>query len=331
MTDWSPPPPNLPDARLPDNLPFDPSAGLYTSGPRPLDGNRAALLLLVTQNVVTGVLVSLAKVPLGLSLLLSFVATALLAFLLLRPALGRLFQDVRWKTPPAVWTALGALVLGVIASRGILVFVQSVYPQSLGKIEQFQTTGWDRWALLLAGGLLIPFAEEVAFRGLLTRGYERARGPLFAALASSLLFGLAHGVPAQIAAIFPIAWVLARSVQHSGSFWTGVVVHALNNGLSLLLAIALSGSKLMDQAQKQLADLKALPLQLGLAGLLVAAAAMFVATLWLKPRSDLPAPVGGPVVSGSLVVLLVLIVVVIASPFLPLAEWVAALRSMQLR
>jgi hypothetical protein len=158
----------------------------------------------------------------------------------------------------------------------------------------------------------------VAFRGLLLRGYERARGPLFAALVSSLLFGLAHGVPAQIAAILPIAWVLARSVQHSGSFWTGVVVHALNNGLSLLLAVALSGSKLLGDAQKQLNDLKALPLQLGIAGLLVAAAAMFVATLWLRPRSDLPAPVGGPVISGSLVVLAVLIVLVLLGQFVPL-------------
>ena len=303
MTDWSPPTP----------APLSPDLR-----PRPLDGNRAALLLLVTQNVVTGLLTAWAKVPLGLSLLLSFVATALLAALLLRPALERLFRDARWKTPPAVWTALGALVLGVIASRGVLVFVQSVYPQSLGKIEQFQTTGWDRWALLLAGGLLIPFAEEVAFRGLLLRGYERARGPLFAALVSSLLFGLAHGVPAQIAAILPIAWVLARSVQHSGSFWTGVVVHALNNGLSLLLAVALSGSKLLGDAQKQLNDLKALPLQLGIAGLLVAAAAMFVATLWLRPRSDLPALVGGPVISGSLVVLAVLIVLVLLGQFVPL-------------
>ena len=286
--------------------------------PRPLDGNRAALLLLVTQNVVTGLLVAAAKLPLGLSLGLSFVATALLALIFMRPALTRLVQDSRWKTPPAIWTALGALALGVIASRGILIFVQSVAPQSIGDINQFQTGGWDRWALLLAGGLLIPFAEEVAFRGLLLRGYERARGPLFAALASSLLFGLAHGVPAQIAAILPIAWVLARAAQHSGSFWTGVIIHACNNFISLLLALLLSGTRLMDQAQEQLKNLKALPIQLGLAGLLVAAACMFVATLWLKPRADIPAPVGGAVVSGSLVVLLVLIVVVIVGQFVPL-------------
>ncbi|WP_188962471.1 CPBP family intramembrane glutamic endopeptidase [Deinococcus aquiradiocola] len=318
MTDWRPP--------LPSESP--PPAPAPTEGrPRALDGNRAALLLLVTQNVVTGLLVAAAKLPLGLSLGLSFVATALLALIFMRPALTRLVQDSRWKTPPAIWTALGALTLGVIASRGMLVFVQSVYPQGLSDINQFGTTGWDRFALLLAGGLLIPLAEEVAFRGLLMRGYERARGPLFAALTSSLLFGLAHGVPAQIAAILPIAWVLARAVQHSGSFWTGVIMHACNNFFSLLLALLLSGTSLMDRAQEQLRNLKAIPVQLGLAGLLVAGVCMFVATAWLQPRNDTPAPVGGAVVSGSLVVLLVLIVVVIAGPFLPLAGWVAGVRA----
>ncbi len=312
MTDWAVPPlkndpqPTVPGAVQPPAL------------PRPLDGNRAALLLLLTQNVVTLLLASWAKLPLGLSLGLSFVATGLLAFLLLRPALRRLTQDSRWRTPPAILTALGALTLGVIASRGILLFVQSVAPQSLGQINQFQTLGWDRYALLVAGGLLIPFAEEVAFRGLLLRGYESARGPLFAALASSLLFACAHGVPAQIAAILPIAWVLARAAQHSGSFWTGVVIHTLNNFFSLLLAVLLSGSKVMVQAQKELENMKALPLGFGLAGLLVAAACMFVATLWLRPRADIPAPVGGSVLSGSLVVLLVLILVVIAGQVLPL-------------
>jgi len=309
MTDWAP-------STLPPSEPL-PSGDAQ---PRPLDGNRAALLLLLTQNVVTGVLVAL-KLPLGLSLGLSFVATALLASLLLRPALTRLVNDSRWRTPPAVWTALGALVLGVIASRGVLLFVQSVAPQSLGKIQQFDTAGWDRWVLLLAGGLLIPFAEEVAFRGLLMRGYERARGPLFAAVASSLLFACAHGVPAQIAAILPIAWVLARANQHTGSLWTGVVIHALNNGLSLLLALLLSGTKLMEQAQRELENLKALPIGLGLAGLLVAAACMFVATVWLRPRAaEAEAPVGGPVVSGSLVVLVLLVVVVIVAQFVPLAS-----------
>ncbi|MGI8748097.1 MAG: hypothetical protein ACR2J4_07105, partial [Deinococcus sp.] len=61
-----------------------------------------------------------------------------------------------------------------------------------------------------------------------------------------------------------------------------------------------------------------LPLQLGLAGLLLAAAAMFAATVWLRPRPDLPARLGGPVFSASLGVLLALIGVVILGQFVPL-------------
>ena len=80
MTDWAVPP-------LKEE---GPPAASTSIQPRPLDGNRAALLLLLTQNVVTLLLVSAAKLPLGLSLGLSFVATGLLAALLLRPALQRL-------------------------------------------------------------------------------------------------------------------------------------------------------------------------------------------------------------------------------------------------
>ena len=301
MTEWPPPTPEAPSPPLP--APHPPRLG-------PLDGNRAVLLLLLTQTALVSVLAA-RGVPLGLSALLGVLATVLAAVLLLRPTLGRLLQDVRWRTPPAIWTALGALALGVIASRGVLLFVLSVSPTLVSKLPDYPTSGLDTWLFIAVAGLLIPLAEELAFRGLLMRGFERARGPLFAALASSGLFALAHGVPAQIAAILPIAWVLARSVQASGSLWTGVLIHGLNNGGSLLIAQLLSGSKLLDTAQAQLGAQKTLPLSLGLAGLLVAAACLFVATVWLRPRHDIPAPQGGPVLSGSLVTVMVLIALVV--------------------
>ncbi|GGR24780.1 CPBP family intramembrane glutamic endopeptidase [Deinococcus ruber] len=309
MTDWPPPTP----AASPPPADSQPSAIQI----RPLDGNRAVLLLLVTQTALVSVLAA-RGVPLGISALLGVLATVLAALLLMRGTLTKLFQDTRWRTPPAVWTALGALTLGVIASRGLLVFVLSVSPRAVANLPDYPTSGLDTWLFIVVGGLLIPVAEEIVFRGLLMRGFERARGPVFAALASGLLFSLAHGVPAQIAAILPIAWVLARSNQASGSLWTGVLIHALNNGGSLLLVQLLSGTQLMDQAQKQLGQQTALPLQLGVAGLLVAAAAMFVATLWLRPRADIPAPVGGPVISGSLVTVMILILLIVLSQITPI-------------
>ncbi|ULH16754.1 CPBP family intramembrane metalloprotease [Deinococcus sp. KNUC1210] len=311
MTDWLPPPP----AASPPSPPADSQPGGIPI--RPLDGNRALLLLLVTQTALVSVLVA-RGVPLGLSALLGVVATVLAALLLMRGTLIRLIQDTRWRTPPAIWTALGALALGVIASRGLLVFVLSVSPKAVANLPDYPTSGLDTWLFIVVGGLLIPVAEEVVFRGLLMRGFEQARGPVFAALVSGLLFSLAHGVPAQIAAIVPIAWVLARSNQASGSLWTGVLIHALNNGGSLLLVQLLSGTQLMDQAQKQLGQQAALPLQLGVAGLLVAAAAMFVATLWLRPRPDLPAPVGGPVISATLVTAVIFILLIVLSQIAPL-------------
>ncbi|MFC4452882.1 type II CAAX endopeptidase family protein [Deinococcus sonorensis] len=285
---------------------------------RALDGNRAALLLLLSQNVVSAVLVRLG-LPLGLSLVLTFVITVLLALVLLRPGLSALVQDSRWRTPPAWGTALLALLLALIASRGVLIFVISIWPQGAQNIQQFQSAGSDLWLLLLAGGVLIPFAEEIAFRGLLMRGYEWARGPLYAALAASAIFGLAHGVPAQIVAILPIAWVLARADQHTGSLWTGVIIHALNNSLALGLGAFLSGngelSKLLDTDQ-----MPQLPVQVGLAGLLVGLAALFVATVWLQPRRELGTGAGGPLLSGSLIVLVLLIAVIVvaASGLVPL-------------
>ncbi|WP_425145801.1 lysostaphin resistance A-like protein [Deinococcus sp.] len=306
MTDWPAPTP-APSSEL---------SAQATIGLRPQDGSRAVLLLLITQSILVSVLFAV-HVPLGLSALIGVIVTALAAALLLRPALAELLRDTRWRTPPAIWTALGALGLGVIASRGLLIFVLSLSPRAVSNLPSYPTSGLDTWLFIAVGGLLIPLAEELAFRGLLLRGLERARGPLFAALVSSLLFTLAHGNPAQMLAIAPIAWVLARAAQHSGSLWTGYVIHALNNGGALLLAQLLSGSKLMAQAQGQLGTQKALPLQFGLAGLLVAAAALAVATLWLRPRADIPAPLGGPVFSVPLAAVLVVIgLTVVASALL---------------
>ncbi|MFC6748738.1 hypothetical protein [Deinococcus aquaticus] len=69
-------------------------------GVRAVDGNRAALALLIIQNVVSAVLLSL-KVPLGASLLGAFVVVVLVGLTVFRGPMDALFRDVRWRTPPA--------------------------------------------------------------------------------------------------------------------------------------------------------------------------------------------------------------------------------------
>ncbi len=284
----------------------------------PAEGGWAAIIVLVTQNAVSAI--ALARgLPLGTALLLSFVVVVLVFGLTMRRTAGALFRDSRWRTRPNIGVVLGSFALAFVASRALLLFVLSLWPAGAQTVPEFLSKGYDVWVLLLVAGFLIPVAEEVAFRGLLMRGFEWARGPIFAALVSSLLFGLAHGAPAQVVAIFPLAWFLARSVQYSGSLWTSISIHILNNALAVGLSAFLQGKDL-SALGGDITGVK-IPLTLGLASLLVGVAALVIGTLWLTPRTS-PAPEARfprwPVWTLSTIVLGVLVLAAVALSSAPL-------------
>lgn len=256
------------------------------SGIRAVDGNRAALTLLLSQNVVSAVLMS-QGVPLGTALLLSFVVNAILAVTVFRPAMQALVRDSRWRTPPSWGLALAAFVLAFLASRAFALFFLVLFPAGAGAIPQFLSQGADLWALLLAAGLLIPFAEEVAFRGLMMRGHERAAGFTVAALMSSFAFAVAHGVPASIAGILPLAYAMARLTQHTGSLWNAVIVHALNNSIAVGLGAFLAGRNMPDPTESaELLRNPALTIPLALGAFLFGSVVLVVLHLWLVPKPD---------------------------------------------
>ncbi|WP_293915132.1 type II CAAX endopeptidase family protein [Deinococcus sp.] len=278
-------------------------------------GGWTAASLLLLQNVVSAVALQGFKLPLGTSLLLSFISTVLVFRLIMPGTFRLLLSDTRWTTRPNIGVALGAFALSFAASRSILIFVLSLWPQGSQNIPQFQSSGFDLWVLLLVAGVLIPIAEEIAFRGTLMRGLEWARGPLVAAVMSSLIFAFAHGAPAQVAAILPLAWVLARVVQYSGSLWNSVIIHVLNNSLAVGLGALLQG-KTFGALSGDVAGMK-IPLGLGLAGLLMGVTALIVASFWLTPRTS-PRSEGGSIWTVSTVLLVVLVLAVVALASLPL-------------
>lgn len=253
---------------------------------RAVDGNRAALALLLVQNVVSALLIGL-RVPLGTALLGSFVATVLIGLLLFRPALTALLRDTRWRTPPSWGLAVAAFVLAFLASRAFALAYVTLFPSGADAIPQFRSYGADLYVLLLAAGLLVPLAEEVAFRGLMLRGHERAAGFLVAALTTTFAFGIAHGVPASVAGILPLAYALARLVQHTGSLWNSVIVHVLNNTLAVGLGAFVAGRGLGDatRASEMLRN-PALALPVALGALLFGTVVLAVLHLWLTPRPD---------------------------------------------
>jgi membrane protease YdiL (CAAX protease family) len=98
--------------------------------------------------------------------------------------------------------------------------------------------------LLILGAGVVPFVEELFFRGFLF-GMYRKRQPMWVAyLASSVLFTLLHIDPTRMNApqiaglavgVFLLAMLLAWLYQHTGSLFPGILAHAVNNATSLTL------------------------------------------------------------------------------------------------
>lgn len=89
-------------------------------------------------------------------------------------------------------------------------------------------------SMFLLGGVIVPFAEELYFRGVLYRWLRQRWGVWLAALASSLVFGAVHGdVPIAGAAFF-LGVVLAWVYERSQSLWPAVLIHIINNGIKIL-------------------------------------------------------------------------------------------------
>jgi membrane protease YdiL (CAAX protease family) len=84
---------------------------------------------------------------------------------------------------------------------------------------------------------LVPFAEELFFRGLGVRVLGIFGGTA-AVAGTGVVFALAHGlivaVPALLFFALGLAWVRLRS----GSVWPGVIAHAAYNGAGIAIAYA---------------------------------------------------------------------------------------------
>jgi hypothetical protein len=89
--------------------------------------------------------------------------------------------------------------------------------------------------MIILGGILVPVAEEVFFRGVLYRWMRQYSGRWLAIIASSLIFGALHGDIAVACATFVMGIVLAWFYETSGSLWPSIMIHATNNAIKLFL------------------------------------------------------------------------------------------------
>jgi len=86
--------------------------------------------------------------------------------------------------------------------------------------------------------VLPGFCEEVTHRGFLMRGLSDRIGIINAITVSSLLFGLMHLNIVQFFYAMILGWLMAVAVYAMRSIWPAVIMHFMNNGLSVYLSFA---------------------------------------------------------------------------------------------
>ena len=96
--------------------------------------------------------------------------------------------------------------------------------------------------MIVLATTLVPFVEELAFRGLLY-GWLRQRFDIWpSVIASSLFFAVMHDAPMLILPITVVGIILALLYERYQSIWPCVIAHGTFNGINLLGFYFLQGS-----------------------------------------------------------------------------------------
>ena len=126
--------------------------------------------------------------------------------------------------------------------------------------------------LLFTVALTPALCEELLFRGYFQRQVERKWGAVVSIVLVGLFFGLYHMRLSQVVPLALLGTYLGYAVWATGSLWTGVLVHLLNNGLAVLVAVYVRDHPTLTMEEIESATVPwylALPSLLAVAGLCV--------------------------------------------------------------
>jgi membrane protease YdiL (CAAX protease family) len=149
-------------------------------------------------------------------------------------ALGLRRFERRW-----LWMAFAVILLALVVGA----IVEALFHGNASDEQGVLPESWrpDRLPALVLNGVvtvtLVPFAEELFFRGLGVRALGVLGGAV-AVVATALAFALAHAIVVALPGLFVFAAGLAWVRLRSASVWPGVVAHGVYNALVLALAVA---------------------------------------------------------------------------------------------
>ena len=156
------------------------------------------------------------------------------------------WKDIGLRPSNPVWITLAVLtaiilipLIGIVATWIQIALGQPVGNPQLAFLVPDKVNWVGILGMILFGGVVVPIAEEIYFRGLLYQWMRKFLKVWVAIPLSSLIFGLLHGDIAVAGATFIIGLILAWFYERSHSLYASIAIHIVNNTFSLVLLYAL--------------------------------------------------------------------------------------------
>jgi membrane protease YdiL (CAAX protease family) len=133
-----------------------------------------------------------------------------------------------------VGIAIGLIILVLIGGQLLEPLLHAGDKQGLEPDEWRPDRATAFWLNVLVASTVVPFAEELFFRGVGVRVWLPL-GSGAAIVITALAFGLAHGILVALPILVPFALALGWVRWRSDSVWPGVIAHGFYNGSALLV------------------------------------------------------------------------------------------------
>lgn len=149
---------------------------------------------------------------------------------------GYLKGDKRIWSPVSVAYLGWSVVIG-LATIFLIDFVMSklsFLPDWMGATFDVLQSGWLG---IICISVLGPVLEEMLFRGAITKVLLQKYSPVKAVILSALIFGIFHINPAQVVGAVLSGVLFAWLYYKTGSLVPGILIHILNNSLSVFLSL----------------------------------------------------------------------------------------------
>lgn len=173
------------------------------------------------------------------------------------PIFLRLYQTRHLvaRAPINIGTAIGYLILafaltffcnGLVQATPLLDWFTTVCgsPETQESLTVFEQYHWqDLLPHITLACVAAPIAEECLFRGMLYPCIKKFVSPALAAVLCGIIFGAIHIALPQMLALTVLGTLLCFIYERGKSLWLPILIHAVFNSFSVIIAINYEGIK----------------------------------------------------------------------------------------